>query len=200
MNYVRLIFLFVLFSNESCSPSIDDLYDKAYKLKERKEYKKAIEVFGKITRRNSKLQDAIFEKGYCYLQDSNYTRALHFFEFVLSMKGVNNRTGFILEMNPDSPIASEADRHQVSLGEIYYQIGVAKYCMDSMKSSYQNFKNAIYYKYEVANSYAWLGAIWNATDNKQKACEFFKKSKEMGDEDGKRLSEIYCKSTESLNK
>src|SRR6266496_900637 len=113
----------LFFSLISCSPSTEELYIKAKKLQDKKEYSKAIGVYDLIIHREPRFQDATFMKAYCHLQDSNYAKALYYFEFILSMKGVNNGTGFIMEKNPDIPFASEEDKHQISVQEVYYQMG-----------------------------------------------------------------------------
>jgi tetratricopeptide (TPR) repeat protein len=182
----------LIFFLASCSPSTEELYTKADKLIDKKKYTKAIEVYDKIIKRHFKFQDAYFEKGFCYLQDSNYTEALHFFEIVLVMKGLNKESNFIFEENADSPFASEEAKHQVSLGEIFYEVGITKYYMDSLVPSYINFQNAIDHNYDPGNCFAWQGVIWTRYDSLEKACNFFRRSKLLGEPDADRLLKLYC--------
>lgn len=192
MNRILIAILISFLSSlfVSCSPSIDELYNIAYNLEGQKKYKEAIEVYNKILQKNHKLQDAYFGKGYCCLQDSNYISALYFFEHTKSLKFIGD---FIFEENKDSPFASEEAKHQVPIGQIYYQIGVTKYYMDSLKSSYENFGNSITYKYKIGDCYLWQGLIWISNDSVQRGCNFFQKALRMGEEDASRFIKKYCK-------
>ena len=184
---------FLLLLIVSCSPSTEDLYDKAYKLRDEGKNKEAIGVFNRIIKRNSKLQDAFFEKGYCHLQDSNYTEALRFFEFVLKMKGVNENNSIIIEMNPEGPFAREEDRHQVPLNNIYYQMAVTKYNMDSLLPSYRLFKYCAQNNFNTGNCYLWQGLIWIRYDSTERACDYFQKALLYGDPEAGQFINDYCR-------
>ncbi|OSZ80943.1 hypothetical protein CAP36_06815 [Chitinophagaceae bacterium IBVUCB2] len=190
-----LILVFLAFALVCCSPTTEELYTKAYKLEEEKKYKEAIEVYDRIIKKTGKLQDAWFNKGWCYLQDSNYTKALHFFEIVLKMKGVNSGNSVIIEMNPDLPFASEADRHQISLNEVYYQMAIAKYNLDSLAASYRLFKHCSKQNYNTGNCYVWQGLIWTRYDSMDRACGFFQQAKMIGEGEADRFIDEFCKET-----
>jgi tetratricopeptide (TPR) repeat protein len=176
----------------ACSPSTEDLYSKAYKLEQKNRYKEAIEVYNRIIKKHSKFQDAFFQKGYCFLQDSNYTKALECFEIVLTKKGIGKNSGLILEMNPDSPFASEEDKHQVKLNEVYYQMAIANYNIDSLKVAYGLFKYCSNKNYNTGNCYIWQGLIWTRYDSINRACDFFQKAKWLNEHDADRFIKEYC--------
>ncbi len=174
----------------SCSPTTDELYNTAYNLENEKKFKEAIEVYDKILKRNRQFQDAYLGKGYCYQQDSNYTKALYFFEYTKSLK---MKGAFIFEENANSPFASEEAKHQVPIGRIHYQIAITKYYMDSLRSAYENFQTAIAHNYEIGNCYIWQGLIWMDHDSIQKGCDFFRKAMRVGETDASRFIKMYCR-------
>jgi len=156
-------------------------------------YKEAIEIYDKIIKKHPKFQDAIFQKGYCFLKDSSYHKALECFELVLVKKGVGKNGGLVLEMNPDSPFASEEDKHQVKLNEVYYQMAIANYNIDSLKVAYGLFKHCGNNNYNTGNCYIWQGLIWTRYDSLNKACDLFKKAKWLNEPDVDRFINEYCK-------
>jgi tetratricopeptide (TPR) repeat protein len=175
-----------------CSPSTEELYSKADRLIEKEQYAKAIKVYDEILERSPQFQDAYYNKGWCYLQDSNYKRALFFFELVLQMKKPESNSEFIFELNPDSPIATEEENHQIPLNELYYQIAVTKYYMDSIQVSYRTFQRCIDRNYEKGSCFLWQGIIWMDVDSTKIACDLFQKAKFWGEEDAERYLKEYC--------
>jgi tetratricopeptide (TPR) repeat protein len=176
----------------SCSPSTEELYSKAEKLQEQKEYKKAIEVYTKISKGNSKFQDAIYSKAYCYFLDSNYKKALHFYEYLLRVKGYTERDNMIIEQNVNIFESREVIGHEVPLAEVFYQIGVIKYYIDSLSSSYKYLQRSIDRNYEVPNCYLWQGLIWTRVDSLERACSLFQRAKYLEEPDADRLINLYC--------
>ncbi len=194
MRINQIISVFFLFLLVSCSPTTEELYIKAEKFQEQKKYKEAIEVYTKISKRNSKFQDAIFNKGYCYFLDSNYTKALDYYEYLLRKKGVDVKDNGVTIQNVNLLENQEVRDHEVSLGEIFYHIGISKYQIDSLYSSNRYLQLAINEKYEGANCYLWQGLIWIRTGKPDKGCDLFYKSKSLGESDADRLLKAYCQS------
>lgn len=176
----------------SCERSIDDLYWKANQLVEKKQYAKAISVYDRIIKKRAD-QEAFFMKAYCYQQDSNYAKALFFFKRLLFMKGVNEEdtSSIRVEMNLNQAFAG----HQVTHAEIYYQLGITQYGLDSMAHSYDYFQKAIDRDYEVASCLAWQGLIWTRFKKLEKACPLFEKAIKEGDTDASRLFTEFCSQT-----
>ncbi len=183
-----VLFCFLL----SCSPSTKDLYWKADQFMNKRQWSKAIAVYDRILKKNSKMQDAFYFKAYCYREDSNYTQALHFFDVVLRLKGVYSERSFIIEMNPDGPVVSETDRHQVQLDEVYFQIGVTKYYMDSLLPAYQLFQHCIKNDFRKVDCLVFQGLIWVRADSVKKACRSFEEARKMGDTFADTLLKKYC--------
>lgn len=187
------MFFVTVFFLLSCSPSIDDLDKKADKLIEQKKYSEAIKVYDRIIKKNPGLQDAYYNKGYCFLQDSNYAKALVFFNHVLKMKGISEGNNIYIEWNVNSPFASEEDKHQIPADELFFQIGITKYYMDSLGPSYRKFQACIDQGYETAECTLWQGLIWLRADSTGKACNFFERGKLLGSPHADELITEYCK-------
>ncbi|HEX7846415.1 MAG TPA: tetratricopeptide repeat protein [Chitinophagaceae bacterium] len=167
----------------SCSPTTQDLYNKAERLIDKKEYAKAIEIYNKIIRKNPGFQDAHYNKAWCYLQDSNFSKALDHFEYILRMKGIkDDSTQFIIEWNADSPFASEKDKRQIPVDEIYYQIAITKYHMDSLPVAYRGFQRCITKDYLKSDCLIWQGLTWVKAGENTKACELFSKAKYLSND------------------
>lgn len=186
------ITVFFIFLLVSCSPGTEELYLKAGKLQEQKKYKEAIEFYTKILKRNSKFQDAVLNKGYCYFMDSNYVKALDYYEYLLRLKGVEETETGVTERNATLLESQEVIDHEVSLGEVYRQVGITKYHLDSLKSAFIYLQRAIDHNNEIANCLMWQGIIWTRTDSVQKCCTFFQRAKELGEADADRLLNLYC--------
>ncbi len=175
-----------------CAPTTDDLYNKAGKLIDKKRYSEAIKVYDQILKKNPGFEDAQLSKAWCYLQDSNYAKAVHFFNLLLDRKNPGN-SEFVFEVNPNGPLATEEDRRKVTRSEIYYHFAVTEYMMDSLRSAYRKFQYCVDNNYEVGTSYIWQGIIWLQSDDSVKACEFFRKSKFSGDKEADYYINEYCR-------
>lgn len=189
MKIIAKIFFGCFFFYSSCSPSTDSLYEKAYKLEGKGKYKEAIEVYAQIIKRNPKLEDAFLNRGICYLNDSNYTMAHDQFQRLLNKR---TRGNYIYRENNEFFYGSEVAKHEVSTEMLYYHLGIAKYYLDSLSSSYPCFQYAIDHNYDPANSMLWQGLIWTRVDSLGKACSLFGKARFLGDPEAKRFIEEYC--------
>jgi tetratricopeptide (TPR) repeat protein len=172
LNYILFLVLLT-----SCNDTNEELFDKAYNLGKEKKYDKAIEMYTKLIRRNRRLQLPYYNRGLMYLNMEKYDKALKDFDEVLSLQ--NYGSGFMIILNPDSPIASEEDRNQVPYTDVLYQKAQVEYSMDSLRSSFRDFKVLVNNNYEEkSNCLLWLGTIMIRYDKTEKACGYFNSAKQ----------------------
>jgi len=191
-----LITLLILFA--SCKQTNEQLLDKAYDLSKKKQYDKAIEVYNKVIKSNSKLQLAYYNRGFAYLGLKQYDKALWDFNKVMALQTHGN---FIMTYNQDSPFADEEAKAQVPYNDALYQRAQAKYFMDSLKSSFIDFQTLVDNNYEEkSNSILWQGTIYIRSGKTDKACEYFDKAKQFAltDDDrneAEKMLKTYCGQT-----
>lgn len=188
--FITITFLLL---SASCRRSVRDLYWKADRAVEKNQWSKAVNIYDELIKRTGN-QDAFFMKAYCLQQDSNYVQAAFFFNRLLIIKGVNlddTNSRYQVEMN-FTPAFSE---HGVTHAEIYYQLAITQYEMDSLAKSFANFQRAIDRNYEKANSLTWQGLIWTRYNKAEKACTLFGEARGYGDPDAHRLYQQFCSQT-----
>ena len=66
--------------------------------------------------------------------------------------------------------------------EALYERAIAKYHLDSIKSSFSDFQICIDSRYEVSNCTLWQGNLWYKAGKKDKACDAYKRAKEFATE------------------
>ncbi len=187
-----------LFFCVSCKQTNEQLLDKAYNLSKQKKYDKAIEVYNKVIKSNSKLQLAYYNRGFAYLATKQYDKALWDFNKVMALQ---SHGGFIITYNQDSPFADEEARAQVPYNDALYQRAQVKYYMDSLKSSFIDFQTLVDNNYEEkSNCILWQGIIYVRSGITDKACAYFDKAKQAGltDDDKHEAEEMiktYCGQT-----
>ncbi|MFN8291882.1 MAG: tetratricopeptide repeat protein [Chitinophagaceae bacterium] len=172
--------------------------DKAYNLSKEKKYDKAIEVYNKVIKNNSKLQLAYYNRGFAYLGTKTYEKALWDFNKVMALQ---THGSFIMTYNQDSPFADEEAKAQVPYNDALYQRAQVKYFMDSLKSSFIDFQTLVDNNYEEkSNCILWQGTIYVRIDKKDKGCEYFNKAKQIALTENDRneaetMMKTYCRQT-----
>jgi tetratricopeptide (TPR) repeat protein len=81
--------------------------------------------------------------------------------------------------NQNMPYDNEEVRGQVPYLEALYERAIAKYHMDSIKSSFSDFQVCIDNNYEASNCALWQGNLWYKIGKKNKACDGYRKAKEL---------------------
>lgn len=81
----------------------------------------------------------------------------------------------------------------VPMEEILYSRGVARYEIDSLKTSFDDFNFCIEKNYELHSSYYWRGLIYLAADMEKEGCDDLKNAHELGNPDAKEIISQYCK-------
>lgn len=193
LKYLLILFL-TIFIYCSCKETNEQLIDKAIKLRKEKRYEEAIRIYSYIIKKNSRLQLPYYNRGYCYLDLKQYDKAFVDFNKVMSLHQVGN---FIFSYNSDSPFADEETRAQISYNDALYMRAQVKFYMDSIESSYRDFKMLISVNYEKSNCLLWQGTLWFKSGDSTQACKYFKMAKEaaLNNEDieeANRLIKGYC--------
>lgn len=183
---------FALFIS-ACNESISTQINKGYKLQEQGKYKEAIDVYSKVIKKNSKIQEAYYQRGYCFQQIGKFDNALWDYNTVIEMKGGENiRFEYIPNKNLPFVTEDDPDQFTVLFTEVRYQRGITNFSKDSLKSSFEDFKYCINSNYLKGSSYLWIGTIYNKYNIKEKACEYFYKAKNLNEEQADEFIKTYC--------
>lgn len=192
-----LSILTFLFFCVSCRQTNEQLLDEAYNLSRQKKYDKAIEVYTRVIKRNSKLQLAYYNRGFAYVAIKEYDKALGDFNRVMELQSHGN---FIITYNQNSPLADEEARTQVPYDDALYQRVQVKYFMDSLKSAFIDFQLLVDRGYEEkSNCMLWQGTIYLRDGKTDKGCEYLHKAKrvavtENDKSEANKMLQTYCDS------
>lgn len=136
--------IFVLFS---CKESTEELIDQGVSLADKGRYKEAIEKYTKVIDKNSKIQLAYLSRGLCYINTKEYLKSLADFNAILNLKTLGGGN-IIFTLNPDNADIIEEAKYQVPYDDGIYGRAQARYFLDSLKSSYEDFERLINNNYE----------------------------------------------------
>jgi tetratricopeptide (TPR) repeat protein len=171
--FISLTYFFLI---TSCRQSNETLLNKANELDKKGEHNKAIDIYTKIIKRNNRIQLPYFNRGLTYLKTKNYDKALADFNTIMSLHPTNG--GLIFTPNPNFPYANETDKMWVPYNDALLEGAIAKYYMDSIKSSFNDFQALIDINYQKSNSLLWQGMLWIKNGENDKACEAFIEAKQ----------------------
>jgi len=194
MKFTSLLVFLILFIS-SCKETNEQLLDQAFRLSKQNKLQEAIKAYSDIIKKNKKIQLAYYNRGHCYFKLNKYREALWDFNKVMEL---HMRGNFIFSYNEDSPFADEEARTQVPYNDALYLRAQVKFDMDSLESSFQDFKILVADNYEEkSNCLLWLGTIWFKYGNTQKACEHFQKAKqfaltESDNKEAEKMISTYC--------
>jgi len=186
--------LLLICSLPSCKETNEQLISKGVRLSKEKKYNESIAVFTEVILRNPKLQLPYYNRGFDYMALKKYKNALDDFNKVITLQ---KRGDFVFIPNPNSPFADEESRASVSYYDALYQRAQVKFYMDSIQSSYVDFKELIDNYYEVSNCYLWQGVLWIKDGKSEKACEYFDKARlyarnEDEVQEADKMTKSYC--------
>ncbi len=79
LSFLLCLFHFLSLTGQENNPLINSgkLIEEGVSLHDKGEYKKAIELYGKITRGDTNYYRALYEMAYSQVSDSQYTAAIH---------------------------------------------------------------------------------------------------------------------------
>ena len=197
---VKPIFIIITFFIllVSCKQTNEQLLDKAFELTKQNKYNKAIEVYTKVIKSNSKLQLAYYNRGISYVAIKDYPKAYADFNKVMALQ---TKGGFIFTYNQDSSFADEEAKAQIPYNDALYHRAQVKFYMDSIKSSFEDFQTLIARNYEeISNCLLWQGTICIQSGMTEKACECFDKAKKIAlidndREEADKMIATYCGQT-----
>lgn len=202
--------------------SAKDYFAEAEKLEEKQQYKEAISLLDKAILKDRNFLGAYINRGadkselgdfngaisdyklvtildpkntLAYFNIGNNLKrlgdsksAVYFYNKAFATKGGGD--GLYIDFHPNAFV--DLSSFDVPGHEIYYERGIALYQIDSLQKSLSDFQNCISKNYMTAESNYWIGNIFIAKGNKEKACEYFRKAKSLGDKDAENSVQKYC--------
>lgn len=171
---IQVLLLLLCISAASCRLSNDQLLEKGNRLSRKGKFEEAIKVYSSLIKRSFKLQKPYYNRGLAYTELKQYDKALQDFNTIMQ----RHRQGdFIINYNADLPFADEETRFQVQYEDALYQRAIVKYEMDSLLSSFDDFRWLIAQVYEEkSNCLLWLGDIYLRYGKNAKACASFEEA------------------------
>ena len=173
MNQKSIIGIFwVGFLLCSCKESNEDLINKGVTLANKGKYKEAIERYTKVINMNSQIQLAYYNRGLCYINTREYLKALDDFNTVLNLKTLGSGN-IIFTLNTENADFIEEAKYQVSYNDGIYGRAQARYFLDSLKGSYEDFQRLIDNNYsEKVFCILFQSDILHESGNDTTACQF----------------------------
>jgi tetratricopeptide (TPR) repeat protein len=157
-----------------------DLYLSLNELKfAEKDYKYALQV-------DSNNIYTLYRLGIVYSLFEDHATALSYFEKALKRKQKGN---ILIDYKTD---VVTVDRFDINSNEIIYQLGLSYYYNRNMKKALINFNYCIAANYLLAESFLYRGAVYFETNQKDKACEDFDRSIELGNPQAKGYKLKFC--------
>ncbi|MGG9970258.1 tetratricopeptide repeat protein [Ferruginibacter sp. SUN002] len=173
---------FILIFLSACKRSTGEMFDEMKNLYKKKDYESAIKMCSKIIKRNKKLQEAYYYRGFCFWEQNKLSDALFDFEKILDMHMAAG--GFRFELSSELAELNEEARYQIPYNDALYQKAQVEYEMGNLRNAYKDFQDLINENYEKSNCFLWLGTIMLKSGDEEKACLFFYQGKESADNDG----------------
>jgi tetratricopeptide (TPR) repeat protein len=175
----------------SCKQSIKQLFGQGQYYEQRENYKDAIKIYNEIIDRDSNIQLAYFNRGMCFAYLDQNINAIRDFDKVMAMQPVPS--GLVMRLNRDLPFLPDEERWKVPYEEALYERAESEYFMDSLKSAFVDFRNALSLGYDPKSKcYRWLGIIYWETGNKEKGCEFLQRAVSGGDSVALKVYQSNC--------
>jgi tetratricopeptide (TPR) repeat protein len=120
----------------------------------------------------------ILTGGRCYLGLNKYPESLRDFNKALGLI----EPGMQMVFNRNSPLTQIRDKATASYTEILFYRGQAYYLMDSLNKSISDFNNCIEQNEQIGLCYIWIGNIYSRLNNRDLACDSYKKAMMYGEE------------------
>lgn len=153
------------------------------------DYKGAIDDYSKIIEIDSDNALAYLNRGKNKKRLKDYNSAIEDFEKAIKTKGGE----LIYTDRVENSFVETGFEFDVSMEEIRFERGIARYNIDSLRTAFDDFNFCIQKNFELPASYYWRGLIYLAYGKNTEACTDLKKSHKLGDSDAKEMIEKYCK-------
>lgn len=156
-----------------------------------KDYKSAIKYYNQALSIDPNNTMVLFNLGNNYKQQEEYIEALNYYNKALKQKG--NGKVFINLPNTNPRSLSSPYNFDIEASAILFQRGITYLCLDSIKSSIEDFDKCIYLHYNLPESHYYLGINFLTIGQDELACVNLRKSYLLGDKEAKEVFEEYCK-------
>jgi len=185
----RFLLSFLILLSSSCKESTKDLFNDAEYYSNRKDYRKAIDVYNEIIKRADTLQLAHFERGLCFQKIGEYNKAIDDYDRVVELHPPR-----IIDFIPNrnSPWIPEKDKYIVDPNEAIYQRARVKYLMGNLDGSFNDFQICVENNFNQYNCYLWQGTIQIRSGHKEQGCEFYQKAILFEPIEAPKLIDKYC--------
>ena len=166
---IKTIFALALLVS-SCRQAPDQLLHKAYIFSQQKKYIEAVGAYTEAIYKDNKLQLAYYNRGQCYYDIKDYTKALADFNTILALKKSNNSL----------PQSSRDTLSDVSPDEALYQWAQVYFYLDSIQNAFKDFQTLVKNNFaEKCTCLLWEGVIWLKAGENEQACQYFKNAQQI---------------------
>ena len=153
------------------------------------DYEGAISDYTRIIEIDSDNALAFLNRGKNKKRLEDYQGAIEDFEKAIKTKG-----GEMLYMDKvENSFVETGFEFDVSMEEIRFERGIARYNIDSLKLAFDDFNFCIDKNFEKPASLYWRGIIYVAYGMNQEGCSDLKEAHKLGDTDAKEVIKEYCK-------
>lgn len=153
-----------------------------------KDYESAISDYKKVLELDPKNTLATYNIGNSYRQSGNLKRAKEFYDLTFQTKG-----GEIIIIDYKHNNIIDKSLFDVPSTEIYYNRGLVYYDLFDYEKAYSDFNNSLKNDNDPSDNYYMIGSCLLMIGNTELACEYYKKSMDLGDEMAKLEFEKHCK-------
>ena len=150
----------------------------------------AIKDYNKVIEIDPENVLALFNKANNLHEIKKYNEAIGLYDKIMNLKGGEPLT---INWTQNPYFKNEKADYDVNSFDIIFRRAVSYYHIDKLNKSYEGFEISINNNYKVKEAYFYLGGIYYAMDEGDKACEYFKKSMKLGDYDAQEFYLKNCK-------
>lgn len=153
------------------------------------DYEGAIDDYTRIIEIDSNNGLAFLNRGKNKKRLEDYQGAIEDFEKAIKTKG-----GELIYMDKvENSFVETGFEFDVSMEEIRFERGIARYNIDSLKLAFDDFNFCIDKNFEKPASLYWRGIIYLAYGMNQEGCSDLKEAHKLGDPDAQEMINEYCK-------
>lgn len=153
------------------------------------DYEGAINDYTRIIEIDSDNALAFLNRGKNKKRLEDYQGAIEDFEKAIKTKG-----GEMIYMDKvENSFVETGFEFDVSMEEIRFERGIARYNIDSLKLAFDDFNFCLDKNYEKSASLYWRGIIYVAYGMNQEGCSDLKEAYKLGDSDAEEMIDKYCK-------
>lgn len=153
------------------------------------DYQGAIIDYTKVLQIDSNNILALLNRGKNKKRLENYIGAIEDFEKAINVKGGES---FYVDKVKNSFVETGYE-FDVSMEEIRYERGIARYQIGSLNLAFKDFNFCIEKNYEASSSHYWRGIIYLTNGMNEEGCSDLTKAQIMGEPHAQHLMNEYCK-------